>query len=278
MLKTILICLDGSPQDETVTQAGLWIAKRLGSTLHGLHVLDLIALEGPLLYDISGSLSLIPQMNFVQETRKILKERGETILDLFKSRCEKESVVCSTYLEEGIVYKVIKDKSQTHDLTILGRRGLNYKLDSDLLGSTADRVVRKTTAPLLVLTHAFDEIKSPLLAYDGTQAAREAMISSVRFISELKLPLTVLNVNTDPEEGKRLLEEAKEYLAPHNLIVKYDLVKGSPRHEIPEYLIKHGHDFVVLGAHGHFEIVELLLGSTTEYVLWQAFAHVYIDR
>ena len=155
MFKNILLCLDGSPQDTVTTNAALWLAEKLHATLHGMHVLDLIALEGPLLYDISGSLSLIPQMNFVQETRKILKERGESILSLFQSKCAEKNIPCKTYLEEGIVHKVISDKSQTHDLTLLGRRGLNYKLDKDLMGSTADRVVRKTQAPLLVITHDF---------------------------------------------------------------------------------------------------------------------------
>ncbi len=278
MFKNILVCLDGSPQDKAVIQAALWSAKRLGATLHGLHVLDIIALEGPLLYDISGSLSFIPQMNFMEETRKILQQRGENILDLFKSKCAQENVASQNYLEEGIIHKVITDKAQTHDLTILGRRGLNYKLDSDLMGSTADRVVRKTQAPLLVLTHQFDEIRSPLLAYDGTHASREAMVSAVRFISELKLPLTVLQVNNDKEEGKRILEEAKSYLDPYHLVVKYELLSGIPRHEVPEYAKRHFHDLIILGARGHRGIVEFLLGGTTEYVLWQGVAHVFVDR
>lgn len=278
MFKNILVCLDGSPQDQMLTQAGLWLGSRLGATLHALHVMDLIALEGPLLYDISGSLSLIPQMNLMSETRKILKTRGESILDLFRSKCEEVKIPCQIYLEEGIVHQVIRDKAQTHDLTLLGRRGLHYELDNHLMGSTADRVVRKATSPLFILTHDFSEIKSPLLAYDGSQAAREAMLSSVKLLAELKLPLTVLTVQSSQEEAKEKLEEVKSYLDPYKMIVKYDWVEGSPRKAIPEYLKKHGHDMAILGAHGHMGIVELLLGSTTEYVLWQGAAHVFMDR
>ncbi len=278
MFKTILVCLDGSEQDKVVTQAALWFGEHLKATLHGLHVLDLIALESPMLYDLSGSLALIPQMNFMEENRKILTQKGETLLDIFKSKCQEKSIPCQVFLETGVVHKTITDKAQTHDLTLLGRRGLNYKLDRDLMGSTADRVVRKTQSPLLVLTHEFTPLRSPLLAYDGSAAAREAMQSCVRLVTELKLPLTVLNVNSDPEQSKEILQEAKAYLDAHPMVVKYDSIKGTAHKDIPEYVKQHGHDLVVLGAHGHLGIVELLLGTTTEYLLWQGAAHVFVDR
>ncbi len=278
MYKNILVCLDGSEQDRLVGTAALWLAQSLKATLHALHVQDLMTLEGPLMYDLSGSISLIPQMDLMQETRKFMEERGRTILGQFAKDCEERSIPCKTYLEEGLVHKVILDKAQLHDLTLLGRRGLNYKLDRELLGSTADRVVRSTTAPLLVITHQFNPLLSPLLAYDGTQASREAMISAVKLLSDLKLPLTVLTVNADAAEGKRILGEAKEYLDSYPLVVKYDCVPGTPRHEVPEYAKRHAHDLIILGSHGHRGLVKMILGSTTEYVLWQGAAHVLLDR
>ncbi|MBL7684535.1 MAG: universal stress protein, partial [Deltaproteobacteria bacterium] len=38
------------------------------------------------------------------------------------------------------------------------------------------------------------------------------------------------------------------------------------------------HDLLIVGARGHRGVLDLLLGSTTEYSLWQGFAHVFIDR
>src|SRR5215831_18545991 len=159
MYKNLLICLDGSTQDTPVLEAGIWLARKMKATLHGLHVKDLVALEGPLLYDISGSLSFIPQMNFIDETRKILEQRGRGVLSAFEKRCQEAGVAYKSYLEEGIVHRVITDKAQLHDLTLLGRRGMNYKLDGELMGSTADRVVRRTASPVLVLTHEFLELQ-----------------------------------------------------------------------------------------------------------------------
>jgi nucleotide-binding universal stress UspA family protein len=278
MYKSILVCLDGSPQDIPVIDCSLWLAERLKATLHGLHVKDVLTLEGPLLYDISGALSFIPQMNFLEETRKVLEQRGKDILSNFEKRCQEQSISCKTYLEEGIVNRVIANKAELHDLSLLGRRGLHYKLDKELIGSTSDRVVRRTKAPTLLVTHEFSDIHSPLLAFDGSHEARKALTSAVRLLSELKLPLTVLNVNDNQEEGRRVLAEAKEHLDPYPLVVKYDLVPGTPRHEVPDYAKRHRHDLIILGARGHRGIIEFLLGSTTEYTLWQGACHVLVDR
>src|SRR5262245_26270514 len=278
MYKSILVCLDGSPQDGPVIDCSVWLAERLKATLHGLHVKDMLTLEGPLLYDISGALSFIPQMNFLQETRKALEQKGKNILLGFEKRCQEQGIPFQSYLEEGIVHRVIANKAELHDLTVIGRRGLNYKLEKDLMGSTTDRVVRRTKAPTLAVTHEFTDIHSPLLAYDGSHEARKALTSSVRLLGELKLPLTVLNVNNHQEEGRKTLEEAKEHLDPYPLVVKYDLIPGSPRQEVPDYARRHKHDLIILGARGHRGIVDFSLGSTTEYSLWQGAAHVLVDR
>ncbi len=278
MYKSILVCLDGSPQDTPVADCALWLADRLKATLHPLHVKDMLTLEGPLLYDISGALSFIPQMNFLEETRKALEQKGKNILSTFEKRCEEQGIHCQGYLEEGIVHRVIANKAELHDLTLLGRRGLNYNLERDLMGSTADRVVRRTKAPTMAVTHEFTDIHSPLLAYDGSHEARKALTSSVKLLTELKLPLTVLNVNNHPEDGKTILAEAKEHLDAYPIVVKYDLISGTPRHEVPDYARRHKHDLIILGARGHRGIVDLILGSTTEYSLWQGAAHVLVDR
>lgn len=277
MVKSILVCLDGSEQEVQVIDCALWFAERLKATLHGLHVKDVLTLEAPIFYDISGSLSLTPQMNLMEETRKVVEERAKLVLSNFQRRCEEKGVAYKTYLEEGVVHRLILEKAGLHDLTILGRKGLSYKFDRDLLGSTADRVIRRTQSLTLVVTHPFSEIKSPLVGYDGSHEAKEALTSAVRMFDLLKLPLTVLNVNPHEEEAKKLLKEAKEYLDPHSLVVKYDWKPGVAREVIPEYAKAHHHDLLILGARGN-RVIDLLLGSTTLYSLWQGACHVLVDR
>lgn len=278
MYKNILICLDGGSADNSVINAGLFLAQKLGAKLHGLSVQDILTLEGPLMYDISGAMAFIPQLNLLEETRKVMEERSKNILTGFVKACEDAGVSHHESIAEGIVHKVILEKAQLHDLAILGRRGLNYELDKELLGSTTDRVVSKSKTPILVVTHSFESLKNPLLAYDGSSHSREALGTAAKLCSDLKLPLTVLHVGKDKKESENILREAKEYLDAYSIVVKYEHSEGNPHQEVPQYVKLHQHDVLIMGARGHGRLMEFILGSTTEYALWSGNCHVLVDQ
>jgi nucleotide-binding universal stress UspA family protein len=278
MYKNILACLDGSPRDTPVLQAAIYLARNLGAKLHGLTVQDILTLEGPLMYDISGAMAFIPQMNFLAETRKVLEERSKNILQGFVQACGEAGVSHDETIAEGIVHKVILEKAELNDLTILGRKGLHYEIDKDLLGSTTDRVVKKTRAPVLAVTHQFQPFKNPLLAYDGSHEAKKAMNTASKLCVDLKLPLTVLHVAEDEKAAVETLRSAKEYLDAYPIVSKYEFSRGKPHEEVGQYAKRHNHDLLIMGARGHRSIIDFILGSTTEYALWSGNCHVLVDR
>ncbi|MCP5468266.1 MAG: universal stress protein [Deltaproteobacteria bacterium] len=278
MYKNILVSLDGSPMDTQIIEMGISLASQLKAKLHGLTVQDETMLEGPLMYDISGALAFIPQLNFLQETRKVLEEKAKNILSGFENTCQENDIACQGITQRGTIYKIICDQAELHDLSIIGRRGLNYQFDHELLGSTADRVVRHTKAPVLVMTHEFSPIKNPMIAYDGSHPSKKALKTAIGLCSELKWPLTVLNVSSDPSHAQEILNEAKTSLDNHPVIVKYEYEKGNPHEKVAQYAKTHKHDLVIMGARGHRGIIDFILGSTTQYTLWSGAFHVLVDR
>ncbi|MDX1387380.1 MAG: universal stress protein, partial [bacterium] len=274
----ILLCLDGGVSDSRIINMGLELCKKLGAKAHGLTVQDILTLEGPLMYDISGALAFIPQMNFLEETRKTLEERSRNILTGLRKAFEEEELPFEEEIAEGIVYKVICEKGEMSDLTLIGRQGLHYQFDKEFLGSTADRVIRHTRGPVLVVTHDIEPLKNPILAYDGSHPAKKAMATAAQLCSDLQLPLTVLNVSSDEKKSKEILEEAKEYLEAYDLVLKYDYSQGRPHEEVAQYTKRHKHDLLFLGAQGHRGILDFILGSTTQYALWAGGFHVLVDR
>src|SRR5262249_50301021 len=103
MVKSILVALGGSQHAESALEHGLWLARRLRARLIGLHVLDIVSIEGSFLHDVSGSLGFEPYLDFSSKMREALQERGNVLLDAFRAKCEAAGVAHDTALPMGIV-------------------------------------------------------------------------------------------------------------------------------------------------------------------------------
>jgi nucleotide-binding universal stress UspA family protein len=87
MIKTILVALDGSQHASAAIEYGLWLAERMQARLLGLHVIDIVSIEGSFLHDVSGSLGFEPYLDFSSKMREALQERGKVLLESFEKRC-----------------------------------------------------------------------------------------------------------------------------------------------------------------------------------------------
>jgi len=279
MIKSILVALDGSEHAEAALQYALWLAERLRATLLGLHVIDVVSIEGSFLHDISGSLGFEPYLDFSAKMREALRERGRVLLDGFGRRCAERNVACDTILGMGIVANEICDQARVADLVVMGHRGVNERFSTGLLGSTTESVTRKSPKPVFVSPLSFREITRPLLAYDGSQRASAAMHAAAEVASALALPLTVLHVaREDTGDGAKVLDETRRYLHSYDLALTCETTTGYPHQRIIEFIAERGHDLLFIGAYGHSRIIEMVLGSTTEYVLRNAACPVFLAR
>jgi nucleotide-binding universal stress UspA family protein len=278
MIKSILAALDGSEHADAALQHALWLAGRLQATVVGLHVIDIVSIEGSFLHDISGSLGFEPYLDFSAKMREALRERGRMLLEGFERRCAEKGVPCDTTLAMGIVANEICDQARTADLVVLGHRGVNEQFSTGLLGSTTESVTRKSPKPVFVSPMHFREIQRPLLAYDGSQRASAAMHAAAELATALSLPLTVLHVGRDEGNGAKVLDEARRYLHSYGLPLTCETVTGPAPERIVDFITERGHDLLFIGAYGHSRIIEMVLGSTTEYVLRNSPCPVFLAR
>ena len=279
MIKSILVALDGSEHADAALQYALWLGERLRATLLGVHVIDIVSIEGSFLHDISGSLGFEPYLDFSSKMRDALRERGRVLLDAFADRCRERGLACDTVLAMGVVPNEICDQSRTADLVVLGHRGVNERFSTGLLGSTTEAVTRKSPKPVFVSPMRFAEIRRPLLAYDGSPRAAAAMHAAAELASALGLPLAVLHVGKDGATGAdRVLDEARRYLQSYGVECRTEALTGHANEKIIETIRDRGHDCLFIGAYGHSRIIEMVLGSTTEYVLRNSPCPVFLAR
>jgi len=278
VFKNILVGIDASEHSRNAQTYAFYLARRLDATVTGLHVVDIVSIEGPFLHDISGSFGLEPYLDLSFKMREALTARGNALLEAFTADAKAENLRAETVLDLGVVANVICEHAKSADLLAIGHRGMNERFSTGLLGSTAESVTRKCARPVFIAPMEFREIRRAVLAYDGSERASNAMRHAAEFCGELKIPLTVVTVTRDPNLGERSLNEARGYFRSHPGQVDFELLSGHVHETIVAYLKQSAADLLFIGAYGHSRIIEMVLGSTTEYVLRNATCPVFLSR
>ena len=210
--------------------------------------------------------------------RTLAQVDSEVKIDV-ESEATQRSVRAETVLGMGIVANEIVERARTADLVVIGRRGLNERFSTGLLGGTAESVTRRCPKPVFIAPLTFRECARPLLAYDGSTRAASVMQQAAEFCATLGLPLTVLTVNRDEEQGRRVLNEASSYLQPYDVRAQFELQQtGNAPERIANFIRERDHDLLFIGAYGHSRIIEMVIGSTTEYVLRNVDCPVFLYR
>jgi nucleotide-binding universal stress UspA family protein len=278
MIKTILLGLDGSEHAGVAERYAFWLARRLDAVVVGLHVVDIISIEGSFLHDVSGSLGFEPYLDFSSKMREALQERGKVIVDEFAARAAAAGVRCDTRISTGVVGNEIAEQSRTADLVLLGHRGVNERFTTGLLGSTTESVTRKCSTPVFVAPQAFVAPSSALLAYDGSERAGAALQNAAEWCVSLGLKLAVLSIADSEDTARQTIDAARRYLAAYTLEASFLVRTGPAPETIISVLEQGGYDLLFIGAYGQARLLEMVLGSTTEFVLRSAPCPVVLTR
>ncbi len=265
MIKQILVPTDGSEFATIGVQYAIGLAKQHDASIVGLHIVDIRMLEGPFLRDISASLGTAPYVNYQNNIAAILDERGKATLDDFKQRCERSGIAFQGVQVTGSVMQTIVTQSELADVIVIGRGVEHGQWMEGLVGSTTESVIRHTKRPVLVTGRSEAKIRRFVVAYDGSQHARSALQFATSLGEAWLVPFEVVTIAR--EGGDRIIEEARSYLEAHELAVEYTIRDGDPRETLIDFAREREADLLVMGAFGHSKVRELLMGSTTHYIL-----------
>jgi len=279
MVKTILIPTDGSEYGKTAIDYGIYMARKLGATLRGLHVVDVRLIQGPVITDISGSIGIPACQEFFPMLEKGLEEQAETVLKAFEERCLAAQVTPEKKKVVGVIDEVIIEEGKATDWILLARRGEHFHLaKGGLLGSTAEAVVRNAGKPVMVTPRTFKEIESMGLAYDGSAPSQGALRLAV-FLSEAAAwPLTVILVTEDQSTAAKLTRKIEEALDGSTIDSEIVVLRGKEDKALVKFMQEGSVEMMVMGAYGHNRLRQLLVGSTTSYVIRNSPLPVLLTR
>ena len=280
MIKSILVCTDGSAYGDTACDYALFLTARLKARLTGLHVLDSRMLEGPMLSDLSGWVGAQPFSTQLQQFRELMEEKGAAVMRAFSERAAQAGQDAETRIAMGHPARVILTEEVGTELLVLGQRGEHAELIGDLLGSNVERIVRRSFKPCFVTPPAFRPITKILAAFDGSGPASKALHEAIELAAALAVPLLILSVRTrqDDPPAEAVAEEGLKLARAHACAAATLVAAGRPSATIFETARQQACDLIVVGAYGHSLIREWIIGSTTAHLIHQADVPVMLVR
>jgi nucleotide-binding universal stress UspA family protein len=168
-----------------------------------------------------------------------------------------------------------------------------------LLGSTAERVLRKSTIPVLIAKQAFAQSPASILVpTDLSEGSEPALEIAARLASCWGARLTLLHVIepvaqadvwpldaskvelflAEPEDLEPEWQTALENIPLNGVNFERHTVKGSAAVEITRIGRELGAGLIVMGTHGRSGLVHALLGSVAEQVTRDAQCSVLTIR
>ena len=152
-IRTILLATDFSDASEAALGYAKSLAEAFGASLHVLHVLEDLAAHA---WTTEVYVAALPGVH--EEMERQARERIEALL----TPEERERYRASLVLRSGSPFvEIVRYAREEHaDLIVLGTHGRGA-IAHMLLGSVAERVVRKAHCPVLTVRQAAHEFVMP---------------------------------------------------------------------------------------------------------------------
>ena len=291
-IKNILVPIDFSERSLQTVALAQTIAKQVGANLHFAHVYDR---DFPLTTVMAMPLAL-PPVQVAQGVRRHLKDVAKTLGIEVRPRF--------THAVEGRPFEEVCRLARKHhiDLMVIATRG-NTGLKHLLLGSNAERIVRYSPCPVLVVHPReknekrelrFNRIVVPIdfsacslkgLDYAKGLArqfgAKLVLLNSVAFqyyitsdeYARYDLPLLMQQAEKASRRQMRDLIRETDW---EGIEVQASLQIGHAGQQICARAVEDEADLIVTSTHGTTGFKHILVGSTAEYVVRHASCPVLV--
>ena len=273
MIKRLIVGFDGSPSAFAAAQYALDLGAKLNLPVVAIYVIDKRLLDETLLEDLAGILGFTFYLGISQKVKEALEKKADALFEEFAALGRQKGARVSLVQVEGIPYEEIAKAADEDDMIFVGYKG-SHLVKGVLIGSTAERVVRKAPCPVFVSREEYNPIKRVGVAFDGSDVAKKALKVGSFLAKGYGAALEVIFVEPEgpfPEELiDRLKAEADSLLEGENIDYTFTLLKGFPEEKLVEYQ-EHGNvDLLVMGAFGTRPVKEILLGSVAYFVMHNA--------
>jgi nucleotide-binding universal stress UspA family protein len=263
-MKKIFVPCDFSKPAINAFKFALDIAERSGGTINLAHVIEL-----PVMHDTI----LMPVLNFEEQLLKELKEKAIAQFKKIVEKNKREGVKVLFHVEFGPISKRLLDMIVAHsaDVVIMGSHGASG-LREYLIGSNAEKVIRKSPVPVFVTKNYNSEpVKDIVFPNVLNQEHQTALVAKVKELQKFfRAHLHLVWINTpgnftsDAVTHQRLQAFAKQFaLKDYSVHIYNDFNEEDGIIKFTKFVKG---EIIAMGTQGKRGITHLLNGSITEDV------------
>jgi len=269
ILKNILLAVDFSSSSDNLVKNAIDVGKIFESGIILIHVL--------------------PRGIKNDKVASLVKSAAESKLKNYHDEIVKEGIEAESLLKYGKHFdEIINTANEKGVNLIMIGAGEKQKKETIKLGTTAEKLVRRSDKPVLVVKQKSDlkNVKRILCPVDFSEESKLALNNAINIARRYNSKLCILSVSEpnnltykglninwkeiDESNRVELKRKLDNFLNDFNLIDLnwQSIVKtGDPAKIILKTIKKKGTDLLLMGSSGKSSIFRILIGSVTEKVI-----------
>ncbi|MCA9969133.1 MAG: universal stress protein [Anaerolineales bacterium] len=237
VMQTILVPVLGDEPDWAALEQAVRVARRENSHIFGL--------------------AAVPQAA-QRDSIRIQALRAE-----FERRCSACQAHGELMVEVGDLEELVLQRARWIDVMVLRP----FTAPNEKEATLFQRLIQRTSCPVLVVTGQATELARPLLAYDGGAAADEALYAAAYLGSRWQAPLVVLTLAADDDSQAEAAAHVRAYLDANDVPATFESRADGAPTAILETAAAHARDLIVIGSPRLNTLFQPSLSATVRQLL-----------
>ena len=254
MFGQILVPLDGSRASVNALEHALQFSENKETVITALCVIDSrVSHEARLYLPEDDEIIVSDEIGSPAKTAAIYQNWAQQVIARAQIRAQAAGAQIRPEIISGIPYQEIITRSPRYDLLVMGRQKSETTYPGPFLGgNTLQHVVAHTHLPALCVFALPQKLKTILVAYNNSRAARDALQLAATLCRVWELPLIVLTVQPEGRQAQQILHQARRRAAP--VIPRLVARDGDPVEAIFNIAVAYKCHLLVMGVHRPFPL------------------------
>jgi len=247
----ILVPLSGDAESWDSLEQAIIIAKREEARIHGLHIVD--------------------------AKEKVAGANAVAVQTQFNQLCADAGVDGKLFIEVGEITTKICERATMTDLIVL-------KIVHPPMGGLATlkspfrTIILNSSRPVLGVPTKATPFQRALLAYDGSNQAKEALFVATYLAEIWKTELLVFTAWDGTKVKTDAQEHVRKYLDLHEVEAEYIISERGAMDALKKIAEERSIDLVLMGSHGGSMLQQVFSGSALDYMLRESNVPVFISH